>query len=121
MMLHMIYAALKDLEDSLQKKLISWNKYESVVSSFPEAKDRQVRKMYSYLIQAALFSEKGISTDELKACFKASYYTIKKLLGCIDPEMLVGEQKGKSKFYQIDLVVLDKILLNNGRKLNKGE
>ena len=62
-----------------------------------------MRNMYSYLIQAALFSEKGISTDELKACFQESYYTVRKLLGSIRPEMLVSGLKGKSKYYQLDL------------------
>lgn len=111
MMLHMIYAALKDLEGSLKRRLFSWGKYESLVSSFPEAADDNVRKMYSYLIQAALFSEKGISTEELTFGFKESYYTIKKVLGCIKPELLIAELKGKRKYYQIDLTVLDNILL----------
>ena len=113
MMLHMIYTALKDLEGSLKRKLISWGKYEALVSSFPEAIETDVCKMYSYLIQAALFSEKGISTEELKGGFKESYYTIKKLLGRIKPEMLISELKGKAKYYQIDLTVLDSILLDN--------
>jgi len=113
MMLHMIYAALKDLKDSLNRKLISWDKYESLVSSFPEATDSNVRRMYSYLIQAALFSENGISTEELKVSFQESYYTIKKFLGKIKPEMLISELKGKAKYYQIDLLVLDGILLEN--------
>jgi len=118
MMLHMIYTALMDLEDSLKKKLISWGKYEVLVSSFPEANDGNVRKMYSYLIQAALFSEKGISTEELKTGFKESYYTIKKLLGCIKPEMLIAELKGKTKYYQINLSILDNILLDNEMQLS---
>lgn len=113
MLLHMIYAALHDLENSLNRKLIRWRKYESLVSSFPEAADGNIRKMYSYLIQAALFSEKGISTEELKAGFQESYYTIKKFLGQIKPEMLISEMKGKAKYYQIDLSVLDGILLEN--------
>ena len=113
MMLHMIDAALKDLEDSLSRKLISWDRYESLVSSFPEVTDNDIRRMYSYLIQAALFSEKGISTEELKAGFQESYYTIKKYLGQIRPEMLISERKGKAKYYQIDLSVLDGMLLEN--------
>lgn len=111
MMLHMIFAALKDLEGSLKRKQFSWEKYESLVSSFPEAADNNVRLMYSYLIQAALFSEKGISTEELKFGFKESYYMVKKLLGYIKPEMLIAELKGKAKYYQINLNVLDSILL----------
>lgn len=113
MLLNMIYTALKDLENSLNSKLISWKKYEALVSSFPEAADSNIRRMYSYLIQAALFSEKGISTEELEVGFQASYYKIKKFIGQIKPEMLISETKNKVKYYQIDLSVLDGILLEN--------
>lgn len=111
MMFHMIYAALKDLENSLRGKLIRWDKYESLVLTLPEAADSNIRRMYSYLIQAALFSEKGISTKELETSFQKSYYIIKKLLEEIRPEMLIAELKGKTKYYQIDLPVFDSILL----------
>ena len=114
MLLNMIHTALKDLNDSLAEKRIRWNKYEALVSSFPEAADSNIRAMYSYLIQAALFSEKGISTEELKTGFQESYYTIKKFLSQIKPEMLLSEKKGKAKYYKIDLSVLDSILLENG-------
>ena len=113
MMLHMIYAALKDLEGSLSRKMISWKKYEALIVTFPESVDDNVCKMYSCLIQAALFSEQGISTEELMTGFKESYYKIKKILGYIKPEMLIAELKGKTKYYQIDLTVLDNILLDN--------
>lgn len=111
MMLNMIYTALKDLETSLSRKVVSWQKYESLVGLFGEAADNNVRRMYSYLIQAALFSEKGISTDDLKTCFDESYYTIRKLLGKIRSDLLVSELVGKAKYYQIDLAKLDDILL----------
>lgn len=113
MMLHMIHAALKDLEGSLSRKLSSWNKYEALVSSFPEAADENVRFMYSCLTQAALFSETGISTEELKSTFHESYYTIRKLLGHIRSDLLITKLKGKEKYYQLDLTVLDGILLQN--------
>ncbi len=111
MMLHMIRTALKDLEGSLRRKLSSWDKYEALVSSFPEAAEKDVRVMYSCLIQAALFSETGISTEELKATFHESYYTIRKILSNIRFDLLVVKPKGKEKCYQIDLSVLDAMLL----------
>lgn len=113
MMLHMIYAALQDLKDSLERKRISWKRYEDLVSSFPEAEDGDVASMYSYLIQAALFSEKGISTKELETQFEGSYYTVKKLLGSVRPELLISQFKNKVKYYQIDLLQLDTMLLEN--------
>ena len=111
MMLRMIHTALKDLEESLHEKLLSWQKYEALASSFPEAANKGVRRLYSYLIQAALFSEKGISTKELRTYFQASYYIIKNLLDQVQPNLLLSQQKGKAKYYQINLEELDSRLL----------
>jgi hypothetical protein len=109
----MIHSALEDLENSLEQKLTRWNKYESLVSSFPEASDSNIRETYSYLIQAALFSEKGISTKELETASQESYYTVKKFLSKIKPELLISDMKGKTKYYQLNLSALDNILLEN--------
>ncbi len=111
MMLRMIHTALKDLEESLHEKLLSWQKYEALASSFPEAANKGVRRLYSYLIQAALFSEKGISTKELRTYFQASYYIIKNLLDQVQPNLLLSQQKGKAKYYQINLEEIDSRLL----------
>lgn len=111
MMLQMIYDALRELEDALKRRLSRWKKYEQLVSTFPETADKQVRKMYSYLIQAALFSEKGISTAELQVCFKTSYPTVRKLLSHVQPELLLAQMKGRAKYYQINLSPLDAALL----------
>ena len=113
MLLNMIYEALVELQKSLAQRLHSWNKYEALVSKFPEASDIHIRNLYSYLIQATLFSEKGISTEELKNVFKESYYTIKKYLDEIPFELLRSEKHGRAKYYQIDLSVLDNMLLND--------
>ena len=114
MMLHMIRAALRELEGSLTRRSIRWARYESLVPTFPGADDIAVRRMYSYLIQAALFSEKGISTKELEVSFEASYYKVKKLLDRIDPRLLRSEPRGRNKYYQLDLTALDEILLRDG-------
>ncbi len=111
MLLNMIYSALTELNDSLNRKHISWNKYETLVSTFPAAASENVRAMYSFLIQAALFSENGISTGELKMQFNGSYYTVKKLLESIPSNQIIAIKKGKEKLYKIDLDVLDNIML----------
>ena len=111
MLLKMICTALKDLEESLQRKLFDWKQYERFVGTFAETSDGSVRSMYSILIQAALFSEKGISTEELISGFGKSYYTVRKILGKIRPALLVAEMKGKSKYYQLDLLTLDEMIL----------
>ena len=121
MMLKMIYIALKDLESSLAHRLTSWHKYETLVSSFSSIQDDDTREMYSYLIQAALFSEKGISTAELKNQFNKSYYSVKKLLDKIPEDLLMVRKDGKSKYYQINLSILDDMLLSNATQNNSAD
>lgn len=111
MLLNMIYSALTELYDSLNRKSISWEKYEHLVSTFPVSSNKNIRIMYSLLIQAALFSENGISTKELMTELDLSYYNVKKLLDSIPSDQLKSGTKGKEKVYQIDINVLDEIVL----------
>ena len=76
--------------------------------------DPILRKLYSYLIQAALFSEKGISMAELVAHMGVSKYVINKKLSQMDPVMIVLLKKGNSKYYAINLSQLDRIILRDG-------
>ena len=116
MLLDMISSALKDLRDSLEQKQTRWTRYEDLVAQFPEGKDPAVHAVYSVLIQAALFSEKGISTAELEHGFQCSYHIVKKLLGQVRPDLLQSSQKGRAKYYQIDLNALDNMLLAQALK-----
>lgn len=116
MLLNMIHKALEELKESLERKLISWRTYEKIVSALPETEDGDIRKMYSILIQAALFSENGISTKELEGSLRKSYYAVKTILSKIDEKMLMCEKRGKAKYYQLDLQVLDGILLDQELK-----
>lgn len=111
MLLGMISTALEDLRDSLTRKQTQWRRYGDLVAQLPGAEDRDVEDMYSVLIQVALFGEKGISTAELRECFQCSYHIVKKLLDQISPDLLQVSQKGRAKYYQLDLAALDRMLL----------
>ncbi len=113
MMLDMIHAALAELKESLTQKLSRWGKGLEMAWTFADEKDIDARKMYNVLIQAALFSEKGISTRELEGIF-GSYYLTKKNLGKIRPELLRAEKKGKEMYYELDLNTLDGMMLREG-------
>jgi len=109
MQLEMILSAMGDLKLSLQEKLAVWNKYERII----EKKYRNVdlRRLYSYLIQAALFSEKGISMFELTQSMEKSTYVVKKLMSEIPSEMIVIKKKSNYKFYSISLEKLNALIL----------
>lgn len=110
MMLRMIHSALHDLNDSLSRRLFDWHRYERLLSTFPSAAEANVRRMYSLLIQAALFSEIGISTQELEAHMGESYYTVKKSLSKIPASLLHSEKQGRAMCYRLNLSALEPLL-----------
>ncbi len=109
MMLNMILASMEDLEKSLLQKQNIWDKYEKVVDGICE--HNNIRSLYSHLIQAALFSEKGISITELQHNMDISEYKIKNYMKQIPEELIIIKKKGHSKFYSINLDKLNSIML----------
>lgn len=109
MMLNMILKTMDELKKSLLQKLSTWEKYESVVDEICEHDD--IRRLYSYLIQAALFSEKGISIKELITNMGISQYLINKTIKQIPEELIVIKKKSNFKFYSINLDKLNAIML----------
>ena len=87
MQLKMILLAMEELKKSLNEKLIIWKKYEEVIEK--QSDNFDLLRLYSFLIQAALFSEQGISMIELQYNMGFSSYKIKNLMCKIPEEMLV--------------------------------
>lgn len=109
MQLEMIFVAMKELEKSLSDKLATWNKYEEAIKK--QCDNFDLLGLYSFLVQAALFSEKGISMMELQQNMNLSPYMIKKLICRIPEDMIVIKTKKKFKFYSINLEKLNSIIL----------
>ncbi len=109
MMLTMVLESMKDLKDSLTEKVLIWHKYEKAVDKICNGND--LRRLYSYLIQAALFSEKGISVKELEQNMNMTNYMIKKNMSQIPKELIITEKKSNFKFFKIDLNKLNAIML----------
>lgn len=112
MQLEMIFSAMKELKESLSEKLATWNKYEEVIEK--QCDNFDLLSLYSFLIQASLFSEKGISMLELQHITKSSNYMIKKLICKIPQDMIVIKTKKKFKYYSINLERLNAIILADG-------
>ena len=109
MQLDMIFMAMEELKKSLLEKLATWDKYEEAIRK--RCNDSELLKLYSYLIQAALFSEQGISMIELQQNMKLSQYKIKKIMDKIQNDMIDIKTKKKFKFYSISLERLNAIIL----------
>lgn len=110
MQLDMIFLAMKELKESLLNKLATWDKYEKAIQKLCD--DFQQLRLYSFLIQAALFSEQGITMTELEQNMILSKYLIKSLMSKIPDDMLTIKTKHKFKFYSINLEKLNTIILN---------
>lgn len=113
MQLEMIYKSMLDLQQTLEEKQTQMNRYQSMFSSM----DLNEFSLYSVLIQAALFSEEGISQKDLMGLMDIkSYSTFKKKIDKIPQALLVSHVKGKghAKYYELNLGLLDDILLSQG-------
>ena len=111
-MLKMINTSILELYESLERRSISWGRYEKLVSAFPNAELKNMGFLYSLLIQAALFSEEGISLKELEKMLGCAYGTVKKMLDMVPSEMLLDSRSGREKFYKINIQVLDEMILD---------
>ena len=111
MQLEMIYKAMKELKKSLNEKITIWEKYELAIRHLTDSDE--ILRLYSLLIQAALFSEQGISMIELQNNMKQSKYMVKKLMCQIPDDMIIVKTKNRYKFYSINLERLNKIILDD--------
>ncbi len=111
MMLTMILRSAEDLEQSLTDKFSMWKLCESSVVSVADSMD--MKRLYSLLVQAALFSEDGISMQELEQNLQMSRYSINKLLEAVPEKFVSVQKKGNIKHFMMKKEVLDDILLEN--------
>ena len=109
MFLNIIELSMKQLLETLTEKMYKWNYYCQKIINLPNADKPDVRHLYDLLIQAALFSNIGISREELIFNMELSANTVRSKLSFI-PETLLLEnsQKGK-KYYLLDLKDADKL------------
>lgn len=107
MMLDMIESALRDLRDSLERKKISLERYYHAAGCIAGLEQKHM-ELYQVLVQASLFGELGISTQELEDVLRISYATLRKNLSIFEQAgLLVTKKEGKSKFYSLDTEKLD--------------
>lgn len=109
MFLNILEISLQQLLETLEEKKYKWEYYCQRISELPNAEKNDIAHLYELLIQAALFSNIGISREELLNELKLSENTLRSRLRLI-PEILLIEnrQKGR-KYYLFDLDEADKL------------
>lgn len=107
MFLCVIEASMEQLLNSLEEKRRNLDHYNIFLSNIYK-EDKNLTKLYYVLIQAALFTNIGISRDELISYMECSGNTLKKMLDTIPEELLLVNQQKKRKFYLLNLDEVNK-------------
>lgn len=93
-----------NLKEGLARKVNDLKRLSEQIPKLPSAKEEKFRKLYYVLLQASLFSEIGISTNELLKYLRISRPTLQKRLQEIEENnLLITEKREPYKFYQLNL------------------
>ena len=108
MMLEMMVNSAEELIKELVERTKSWDQYEKMIPDLNPDNKKEMNGLYSLLIQASLFSESGISTQELLDITNTTYATLGKRLARIkSQELLIEDRHGNKKYYQLNISKLD--------------
>lgn len=111
MFLGIVETAVTQLGEALEKRSEKLAYYRSWIVLLPDVTDAKMAQLYDYLIQAALFSESGIGTEELLRLFGVSRNTLQKKLGKVEAvSLLQTVTKNRMKFYKLDLDAFDELI-----------
>lgn len=101
--MHQLYQALSERSEKLMH-------YINLITQLPNAKDESMCRIYDYLIQAALFSNMGISQKELEHEMGMTYNTVRSRLKRIPEELLITNKQGNRPFYLLNLKAVDELI-----------
>lgn len=114
MMLEMIKVSMESLIASLKGKTQQWIRYLSIIPKLNQHQNEMMENLYHVLIQASLFSEEGISTQELLILLNTNYTTLGKRLAIVKKQGLLETVKqGNKKYYSFKLDVLESMDFDN--------
>ncbi|SHM40175.1 Fic family protein [Ruminococcus flavefaciens] len=109
MFLNLVEISLQQLLETLEDKKFKWDYYCQRIVSLPNAEKTDISHMYELLIQAALFSNIGISREELLNELQLSENTVRSRLKLIPANLLIENRQRGRKYYLLDLDAADKI------------
>ena len=110
MFLNIVDASMKQLLESLNEKSEKLHHYEKRILQLPYAENKNIRILYNLLLQAALFSNNGISQKELEKTLNVTYNTVRIRLNKIPKNLLIINRDKRHSFYLLNLNEMDNIL-----------
>lgn len=102
--LEIIAESMEQLEKALLRRSIDLFNCMDYAQKDNVLSDKKLIELVYLLVQAGLFSEYGISTQELCSNSSMSYTTLKKRFAEIEKQKLLTSQKiGKERYYKLDV------------------
>lgn len=113
MFLEVIKESVLKLKDVLKQGLVRWNRCTHIVMNGMGINDPKLLQVYDLLIQAALFSEHGVSMETIRKHIEVgSLATAKSRLEKIPRELLRVEKEKRTSYYSLDIDRLEQIELD---------
>ena len=109
MFLGIIQESVEKLKASLQEGFVRLNRCMNQIPRLVGNHDETLEELYGILIQAALFSENGVTTEVILKHIDVSRGTFNAKLDKIPANLIVKERRGKPNYYSINLEELEKL------------
>ena len=111
MFIDIIEESMKQLEEALKKRYYWLMHYREGVQYLPNGLNEKYLPLYDLLLQASLFAENGISTQELIGIMNLSRATIVKRLGELsEQDLIVKVAEGNSRYYKLNLDSMNRLM-----------
>ena len=105
-----IEESMKQLEEALQKRYQKLMYYRDRIQYLPMGLNEKYIDFYDYLLQASLFSESGISVEELKGLMRVSRPTVFNRLKDLSAYNLIEKKSlGNNRYYNLNLDEVEKL------------
>lgn len=109
MFLEIIQESVLKLKNSLQQGLVRWNRCINRVLETVDTEDQKLLQLYDLLIQAALFSEHGVSMEVIRQHIQVnSLSTAKSRLEKIPKDLLLVQKEKRTSYYSLNVDLLEK-------------
>lgn len=109
MFLNIIDISIKQLLSALEKRVNELKHFKSLLEQMLDDETERVKSLYFILVQAALFSNVGITARELSGHLDVSLNTLRTMLNKIPQNLLIIDKSEKEYHYLMNLSELDKI------------
>jgi len=110
MFLNIVELSMQQLLETLEEKKQRWDYYCKRISMLPNS-EKTGFYLYDLLIQASLFSNIGISREEIVKQLKLSENTVRSRIKLIPESLLIVNRQKSRKFYLLNLEEADKLFV----------